>query len=403
MKIHAAAVVTLLAASQQVESFTTPASTKVSFHRTGLAANRPNPIAIINRPLQSNTIRGTSHLFTQNTPEEQTAQDEEIDRLKSMAQKLRAEAAALEAERAQELAEAAESAFRKFDTNKDGEISLEELKAGLEKVLKTELPDNRVQKLMDDFDVSGDGKLQLDEFVGVDRFRQRLESLARDEREQALDAQKAAQQAEEMAKMLEARMNMLNDGAPTTKDKILSVLPYLFPLLDSLQFGRFIVAENSDNPFIIALALMYTLFKSIPFSGFLAFLALNVLSANPGLNRLIRFNMNQAIFLDIALFFPGLFGAIIALIAGQTGNPLPPSVVETGTDVVFGLLVVSVLYASVSSLLGITPNKIPIISNAVENRMPTIDMFDEQGRFVPREVREEKKEGDDDNDQEKKE
>ena len=62
--------------------------------------------------------------------EEQAEKDDEIERLKSMAAKLRAEASALEAERATELAEAAEKAFDKFDTNKDGEISLTELKDG---------------------------------------------------------------------------------------------------------------------------------------------------------------------------------------------------------------------------------------------------------------------------------
>lgn len=107
-----------------------------------------------------------SHLMAQQSPEKQNEADNEIDRLKSMAQKLRAEAAALEAERAKELAAAAESVFRKFDTNKDGEISLEELKAGLEKSLKIELSDKRVEQVMNDFDVSGDGKLQLEEMVG---------------------------------------------------------------------------------------------------------------------------------------------------------------------------------------------------------------------------------------------
>ena len=62
--------------------------------------------------------------------EEQAEKDDEIERLKSMAAKLRAEASSLEAERAAELADAAERAFAKFDTNKDGEISLAELKDG---------------------------------------------------------------------------------------------------------------------------------------------------------------------------------------------------------------------------------------------------------------------------------
>lgn len=373
------ALLALAFLAHQGSAFTMPAAThnmKASF---------------VNR--QHTNIRlPSTQIFT--SPESQKVADDEIERLKSMAQKLRAEAAALEAERAQELAVAAEHAFQKFDTNRDGEITFEELKAGLEKILKTELPDQRVQKVMEDFDISGDGKLQLDEFVGVDKFRNRLESLAREEREQAKAAAKAAQMEAEMAKLAEARLSILNDKEPTTRDKIVSVLPYLFPLLDSLQFGRFLLAENTDNPFVIGLALLYTLYRSVPFSGFISFLALNTLSSNPGINRLVRFNMQQAIFMDIALFFPGLVGAAYALIASGAGFQVPAAFTELGSDVIFGTLLLTVAYASISSLLGITPDKLPLISQAVEDRMPTIDMFDESGRFIPRDMREKKEDED---------
>ena len=141
----------------------------------------------------------TSHLYSQPTPVEKRATDDEVERLKSMAQKLSAEAAALEDDRAQELAAIAESAFRKFDTNQDGGISLNELKAGLEKAFKMELPDKRVQQLMEGFDVSGDGKLQLDEFVSVNKFGNKLEMLNREEKQMALDSKKTAQMEAEMA------------------------------------------------------------------------------------------------------------------------------------------------------------------------------------------------------------
>ena len=177
-------------------------------------------------------LRTVPTLKAQQTPDEQMEADDEIERLKSMAQKLRAEAAALEADRAQELAAAAESVFRKFDTNQDGEISLEELKNGLEKSLKIELPNKRVEQVMKDFDISGDGKLQLDEMVTLEKFRNKLESLAREEKMQALEAKQAAMAEAEAAKLAEARLNLLNDKEPTTRDKIFSVLPYLFPLLD---------------------------------------------------------------------------------------------------------------------------------------------------------------------------
>ena len=370
-----------------------------------LAATTENVSKAFTTPLPRASTLGarnggqTFRVYAQHTPEEQVKVDDEIARLKAMAQKLRAEAAAMEAERAEELAQAAENAFRRFDKDGDGEITFEELKVGLEKVLKTELPENRVKKLLEDFDTSGDGVLQLDEFVGVEKFRNKLEALARDEKKLALEAKKAAQLEAEISKLVEAQISLLNDKEPSTSDKIISVLPYLFPLLDSLQFGRFLLVENQDNPFVLILALLYGLYQSIPFSGLVAFFALSLLSSNLSLNRLIRFNMQQAIYLDIALFFPGLLAALYGLVASGAGFKIPPAVTEIGSDVIFGALLLAVGYAAISSLLGITPNKIPIISQAVEDRMPTIDMFDSEGRYLPREMREKK--DDDENDKKK--
>jgi len=119
----------------------------------------------------------------------------EVERLKSMAAKLRAEASLLEAQQKEERANETERAFRKFDTNKDGQVSFEELKQGLEKYLKTELKEDRVKKLMEEFDASGDGSLQLDEFVNVEQFRNRLEAIVRDEKAVALEAQVTAKKS----------------------------------------------------------------------------------------------------------------------------------------------------------------------------------------------------------------
>ena len=109
-----------------------------------------------------------------------------------MAARLRAEAASLEAQKAQDTANATQRANAKFDTNSDGQVTLDELKAGLEKAWKAELPDTRVKQLMDVFDVSGDGVLQVDEFVSIDQFRTRMESMIRDEQVAAKDLQRQA-------------------------------------------------------------------------------------------------------------------------------------------------------------------------------------------------------------------
>ena len=101
--------------------------------------------------------------------------------------------------------------------------------------------------------------------------------------------------------------------------------------------------------------------------------------------------MQQAIYLDIALFFPGLIAALISVISPAS---IPPAVAEIGNDVLFFSMLAAVIYSVISSLLGQEPNKIPVISQAVESRMPTVDMFDSSGRFIPRNERKPK---DDDN------
>jgi len=303
--------------------------------------------------------------------------DEEIERLLSMAAKLRAEASSLEAEKAKEKANAIEKAFRQFDTNQDEEIDLNEFKIGLEKVLKTELSEKRVEELMKDLDSSGDGKLQLDEFVTIDQFRNRLETLSQEEKRRASEAQQLAKKQEQEAALAQARLDILNDREPTVSDRAFSVLPYFFPLLDGLQYGRFLLGgqEDGSNPFIVGLAIVYSLYRTIPFSGFIAFFALNILSNNPSINRLIRYNMQQAIFLDIALFFPGLVTGLLGLGLTKANIELPTSVVQLGTDAIFVTLLIALAYCSVSSLLGKTPDKLPLISGAVTKRMPSVDMF----------------------------
>lgn len=348
---------------------------------------------------RADRIVGRSRRSTQvySTAENNNDQDDEIERLRSMAAKLRADAAVLEAEKAEQFAKAAEKAFRQFDTNEDGEISVAELKQGLEKVLKTDLSEKRVEELMKEFDASGDGALQLDEFVGVDVFRNKLELLAQEEKRLALEAKEKAKREEAEAALALAKVEILNEKDPTNSDKILSVLPYLFPLLDGLQWGRFILgAEGAEsNPFVVGLALIFALYRAIPFSGFIAFFVLYFLGGNPSINRLIRYNMQQAIFLDVALFFPGLVGGLAAL----TGVQMPAIVSQISNDAIFITLLAAIGYCTVSSLLGITPNKIPLISPAVEDRMPNVEMFDldKDGNIVFR-SREEEEKGNDDKD-----
>lgn len=332
---------------------------------------------------------------------------DEIERLRSMAAQLRAEAAQLELSQAEELAMKAQKLFDEFDTNKDGKISMEELKVGLERELETKLPEDRIASLMKSFDDSGDGALQIEEFVTISTFRNKLGALAEEEKKMATEASKLAAEEEEKARLEAMKMEMLNEAPPTNTDKVLSILPYLFPLMDGLQYGRFLILDiektSGDNPALLALAALYTLYRSIPFSGFIAFFAINFLSSNTRINRLVRFNLQQSIFVDLALFFPGLLSGVAAVLLSTAGVSVPDNFGELSADAVFYVLLATLLYCIVSSLLGITPDKIPFISQAVTDRMPTTDWFDESGRYIPRQMRRgEENEVEDDKDDSKK-
>ena len=90
----------------------------------------------------------------------------------------------------------------------------------------------------------------------------------------------------------------------------MSLLPYLLPLLDALPYGgKLIDSWNPEpNPLLLGLGVLYQLYGTIPFSGLILFFAFNAVSNNLQLNRLVRFNIQQAIFIDISLIIPGIIG-----------------------------------------------------------------------------------------------
>lgn len=335
----------------------------------------------------STTLFVSSSELTETTTEKEEMLTE-AEKLKARAAKLRAEAASAEAEQAQKFADYTQKVFDSFDTNKDGDISLDELKAGLEKTFKlTEpIPEGRVQKIMDALDTNKDGALQMEEFGSVNKVMNKLEAITWEEKDAKRELAKAAAAEKEAGELKEARLTILNEGAPTNTDKLVSVLPYLFPLVDSLQYAGPFVVSHPDNPVAQAIAVVYTLYRSVPFAAFVTLFGLSILSSNPSFNRQVRFNMNQAISLDIALIIPGILATAGAFVANGLGIDLSglAGAGEITGDALVVAMLATVGYASVSSLLGQTPNKIPLISDRVEKEMLSLDMFDENGRFIGR-------------------
>eukprot|EP01038_Epipyxis_sp_PR26KG_P012471 gene12471-16726_t len=317
--------------------------------------------------------------------------DSQVAKLQAKAAKLRAEAAVIEAEQQRSYTEALSQAFQLLDTNNDGSISLEELKVGLANMLKATVNESQAKKIMNIFDTSGDGKLQFEEFQGLDMIRIKFDKVLKEEQQAAADAEyqsrlasKAAEKAQIKAKLIQ---EMINNKPPSLSDKIVSLIPYLLPLVDALPYSTSYIFSNhlEQDPIFEFAATIFSFYRNVPFAGIVAFIIFNLFSANLSLNRLVRFNIQQAIFIDIALIIPGIASGIIGVASAQLGITIPPeisSLLSTGT---FLIISSTIIYSVVCSLLGITPDKIPIISARVQQRVPTteefMEMFDEEGNF----------------------
>ena len=87
-------------------------------------------------------------------------------------------------------------------------------------------------------------------------------------------------------------------------------------------------------------------------------LKLSFFTRNQGLSRFVRFNIQQALLLDIVLIIPSFFGDI--------GRVFPAELQAMGTNFVFYLMVLVVGYSWFNVAQGKTPNAVPIISEAAD-------------------------------------
>merc|ERR1711956_74730 len=112
----------------------------------------------------------------------------------------------------------------------------------------------------------------------------------------------------------------------------------------------------------------------------LLFAVFQGLANNTDLPKLLRFNMRQSVLLTISLFVPGIIGALAnfasKLALGTTNEwgewtpgTLPQSISDPCNTAVFTVLLACILYSMGSSLLGLMPVGIPIISPAAERTM----------------------------------
>ena len=149
-------------------------------------------------------------------------------------------------------------------------------------------------------------------------------------------------------------------------DRVCAALAYLLPLTESLIFAEFVLR---DFPLLTWLLLptlpLSILYRSIPFGEIIVFFALILgVVRNPSISRFIRFNVMQAILLDIVLF-------LISLALRLVLNPI---LVGMTREIIFSTIFLGILgatvYSMVQCLSGIYPDKIPGVSEAANAQVP---------------------------------
>ncbi len=157
-------------------------------------------------------------------------------------------------------------------------------------------------------------------------------------------------------------------GSTSVPDRILSCLPYAFPMVEASVYG---IALISMFPFLgvvllplIPFASVYGLVNNLlgGWGGFAIFFALYLLVVrNTNVNHFIRYHTMQALMIGIAV---SLISAILQLLGMfQTlGAPLPLPLVFL-FSLIFLAVMASSLYAIVNAIIG-KYGEIPVLSEA---------------------------------------
>lgn len=141
---------------------------------------------------------------------------------------------------------------------------------------------------------------------------------------------------------------------PDLVERAFAAVVYALPVLDGFEYGTFVY--NTVFPQAYALVPFVNAFESLPFAGLILFIGLSTFTRNQGLSRFVRFNIQQALLLDILLIIPGAFGGAARM--------FPAELQIIGSNFVFYAMALTVSYSVFCIVQGKTPDRVPILSDA---------------------------------------
>ena len=155
---------------------------------------------------------------------------------------------------------------------------------------------------------------------------------------------------------------IIDEGEIRGPDRIKSCLPYMLVMIDGDIFGKYIY-ERVPPLGMLDYVLLRPIVEGVQAVPFLGIILFSIFALGPRLtnqSREVRFNAQQAIFLDIAILFPTLIGESLA------DANLPRAALEPAANFVWYAYISAVVYCVSSNLRGKIPNQIPWFSNAAD-------------------------------------
>mmetsp|Transcript_104122 Transcript_104122/g.299310 ORF Transcript_104122/g.299310 Transcript_104122/m.299310 type:complete len:326 (+) Transcript_104122:1943-2920(+) len=249
-------------------------------------------------------------------------------------------------------------------------LTADELRERLEALVELEVSEEGLKRLflVCERDVSS-GALAFEDLTSA-RFGTTLDELVsadRAEKRRQLweDNAKVKQEAEEMRSVQPLNADVLamaNDDRGVWT-RLFACLVYFLPLTDGLQFGFPLVEMFPDlAPLFLLLAVPSAIIGTIPFGSLICFVGLTVCANNRELPRLLRFNAQQAVLLDVFLFIPSIFFSLVSTLFGAGVG----DIVEDLGYVSFVVLLAAVTYSVVSTAFGQDPDALPVVSDATK-------------------------------------
>lgn len=297
-------------------------------------------------------------------------------KLELEAAKLRAEAEVLE--RAGAVARRTARAYRLLGAEGSVGVGFEDLRRRLKEDEGFSLTEEQVRQIVATCSRSQEetALLMFDELSGQ-AFEAALQRCTAEARQQEIwELQEAANRAAQQQRERGAQSQDTSSGSEEANDdrgqttRILACLTYLLTLSDG--FKLVIPISVMFPPLAIMLApvgIVALALNAIPFGSLICFVLFITLAQNKEIPRLVRFNLEQAVLLDVALIVPNLLVTGLTLTGGVDAVPL------VGALFFFALLAVCV-YCVNSTLGGKEPDGIPVISNATKNVIDRATFFD---------------------------